>query len=109
MSHVSPSGTEYLSCAETAKLVREVLKHEFPGVKFSVRSSTYSGGASIRVGWVDGPTGRAVDSVVCLYKGAEFDGMIDLKTYHDSILVDEQGNPRVVSFGADYIFTERKM
>lgn len=34
----------YLSCAETAKLVRQALKEAFPGVKFGVRSSTYSGG-----------------------------------------------------------------
>ena len=38
---------EYLTCAETAKLVRSALKAAFPGVKFSVCSSTYSGGASI--------------------------------------------------------------
>jgi hypothetical protein len=32
-----------LSVAETAKLVRAELKTTFPGVKFSVRSSSYSG------------------------------------------------------------------
>ena len=30
--------TNYLTCAETAKLVRSALKTEFPGVRFSVRS-----------------------------------------------------------------------
>ncbi len=39
----------YLSCAETAKMIRQVLKESFPGVKFSVKSSTYSMGASITV------------------------------------------------------------
>ena len=41
--------TKYFTCAETAKLIRQSLKEAFPGVKFSVRSSTYSGGASIDV------------------------------------------------------------
>ena len=44
----------YLTTAETAKLVRERLKAEFPGVRFSVRSQSYSGGSSIHVGWLDG-------------------------------------------------------
>ncbi|WP_338423309.1 LPD29 domain-containing protein, partial [Xylella fastidiosa] len=47
--------TKYLTCAETAKLVRKALKESFPDIKFSVKSSNYSGGASIRVSWIDGP------------------------------------------------------
>jgi hypothetical protein len=70
----------YLSCAETAKLVRNALKPAFPGVKFSVRSSTYAGGASIHIGWTDGPQEAEVDKVVQPYAGSSFDGMIDLKT-----------------------------
>ena len=100
---------QYLSCAETAKLLRQTLKAEFPGTKFSVRSKTYAGGASIRVGWTDGPTRHQVESVTSLYSGATFDGMIDLKSYHDSILVDENGAPQVVSFGADFIFAKREL
>jgi hypothetical protein len=103
------STKEYLSCAETAKLVRSALKQRFPGVKFGVRSKTYSCGASISVSWMDGPTTKAVDEVVQLYSGASFDGMIDLKTHHDSILVNEAGEPRHVSFGADFIFSRREL
>ena len=54
---------KYLSCAETAKYVRIALKNYFPGVKFSVRSNIYSGGASIDVSWVFGPTTKEVDTV----------------------------------------------
>lgn len=79
----------YISCADTAKLVRQALKKAFPGVKFSVRSSTYSMGASISVGWTDGPTGQMVDSVVSPFKGADFDGMIDLKTSRESWLTPD--------------------
>ncbi len=95
---------KYLSCAETAKLLRQALKESFPAVKFSVRSSVYAGGASIRVGWIDGPTSKTVESVSGRFSGSYFDGMIDYKgsRYHEL-----DGSP--VSFGADFIFTERKL
>jgi hypothetical protein len=70
--------TRYLSCAESAKLLRSELKAEFPGVKFSVRSSTYAGGASISVEWLDGPTERQVQAVTARYAARDFDGMIDM-------------------------------
>jgi hypothetical protein len=70
---------EYLSCAATAKLVRAALKKAFPGVKFSVRSDTYSGGASINVNWTDGPSSAAVKRVAGAFAGGGFDGMIDMK------------------------------
>lgn len=94
--------TDYLSCADTAKLLRAALKEAFPGVKFSVKSSTYSGGASIRVHWVDGPRTARVEPIAQRFAGASFDGMIDLKSYHTSEL-----NGRHVHFGADYVFCER--
>lgn len=91
-----------ISCADTAKLVREALKAAFPTIKFSVKSKTYSGGASITVRWMDGPTAKDVEAVTGKFSGATFDGMIDLKSYHTSNLNGEQ-----VHFGADFIFTER--
>lgn len=70
--------TRYISAADTAKLVRAALKRDFPGVKFSIRSKTYSGGASIDVKWIDGPRTRDVEAVAKQYAGGRFDGMIDL-------------------------------
>lgn len=69
----------YLTCAETAKHVRVALKRAFPGIKFSVRSHTYSMGASIHLGWTLGPTEHEVDVVTAAYGGSAFDAMIDLK------------------------------
>lgn len=129
LEYVSP---RYLSAAETAKLVRQALKREFPGVKFSVRSKTYSGGASIDVSWVDGPTSREVDRVVGVFAGSDFDGMIDLKISSQhwlnpdgtaavahaggggSTIPDHFGDPigpnaQLVRFGADYVFTHREI
>jgi len=76
--------TEYLTAAETAKVVRNILKEKFPGVKFSVRSETYSMGSNVRVHWTDGPTTKQVDQAVGVLSGSGFDGMIDLKytIYH---------------------------
>lgn len=127
--------TTYLSCAETAKLVRAALKRSFPGVKFSVRSSVYAGGASIDVNWTDGPCSKAVEPVATQFKGGNFDGMIDLKTNHSSwlmpdgtacIATDEgttgsmgireatrnwmpDPEAKLVHFGADFIFCTRHL
>jgi len=81
--------TRYLTCAETAKLVRKALKREFPGVKFSVRSKTYAGGASISIHWTDGPTEKAVRGITDSYASADFDGMIDMQTYCDAWLMPD--------------------
>ena len=72
---------EYLSVVETAKVLRLVLRREFPGVRFSVRSERYANGASITVAWSGGPSREAVNAVTSQYQGAHFDGMIDLMTY----------------------------
>jgi hypothetical protein len=109
MSVSQSNERRYLSCAETAKLVRKALRAEFPGVKFSVRSSTYAGGTSIDVRWLDGPTAGRVDQVLDLYSGATFDGMVDLKSYHDSLLVDEDGRIEFVHFGADFVHSQREL
>jgi len=104
------SSKTYLSVAETAKLVRAALKTAFPGVKFSVRSHGYAGGASIDVRWTDGPHEADVSAVVKAYEGASFDPMIDLKSYHDAMIWrDGAAMPEVVSFGADYVFTHRDL
>ncbi len=92
----------YVSVTDTAKEIRAALKAAFPGVKFSVRSDKYAGGASIRVYYTDGPALRAVEDVAKQFAGATFDGMIDLKEYHTS-----QHNGEVVHWGADFVFVNQ--
>jgi hypothetical protein len=120
----------YISAVDTAKLIRKVLKREFPGHKFSVRTPH----GTIRIGWLDGPTDAEVNRVVSPFEGSDFDGMIDLKYYKESWLlpdgtakfgksrgtVENAGadpsydNPQpcegaeMVQFGVDFIFTNRK-
>ena len=94
--------TTYLSCADTAKLVRAALKETFPGVKFSVRSDVYAGGASIRIKYTDGPTYEQVKAVAGMFEGSYFDGMTDYKGSNYSSLDGQE-----VRFGADFIFVNR--
>lgn len=102
------SNRRNLSVAETAKLVRKALKDAHPGVKFNVRSHSYSGGASIRVSWTDGPTQSEVEETARRYKGASFDGMADILSYHDTLLSTEDG-AELVSFGADFVSCSRTL
>jgi len=81
--------TRYLSAAETAKHLRADLKRRFPGTRFSVRTDTYSGGASIRVKWVDGPGQKTVEAVANSYRGSDFDGMIDMKSGREHWLLPD--------------------
>ena len=92
------------TCAETAKLVRAALKEAFPEITFSVRSHVYSMGASIRIGWTDGPLTSQVEPLVKCSAGASFNGMEDIKEYRDAVLNGEK-----VHFGADYVFTSREV
>lgn len=122
---------EYLTCAQTAKLIRTALKKAFPGVKFSVRTSK-SGGA-VNVKWTDGPTDADVSAIAKQYQGGRFDSMIDMaiSAYHwlrpdgsavvascdgttgnaGTIEAIRQWMPepgcKLVHFGAKYVFCNR--
>lgn len=104
---MSTSTARHIPNTDVAKLVRRDLKSAFAGTKFSVRTNKYSGGSSIDVTWTDGPTTAQVDALVSHYCGASFDGMTDMKNYHDTAVVGENG-PEVVHYGNDYIFTNRE-
>ena len=94
--------TKFVSVTDTAKLIRTALKKAHPGTKFSVRSSKYAGGASINVGWTDGPTEAQVKEITDHYEGATFDGMQDLKEYRSRMVDGVQ-----IHYGADFIFENR--
>jgi len=87
---------------EVAKMIRNILKEQFPGTKFSVKTHKYSGGSSIDVKYTDGPAKSNVEHYIAHFEGATFDGMQDLKEYHDSTL-----NGELVRFANDFLFIER--
>lgn len=127
--------TRYVPVAEIAKMIRKKLKEKFPGQKFSVRSSSYAGGASIRVGWMDGPTTSSVNDIINAYEGRGFDGSIDmaycktpylLKDGFSVVYGSSQGSTgslgyaepykndlpegaEPISSGASYVFAERSV
>ena len=72
---------EWINRATVAGMIRKDLKREFPGIKFTVRSRSYSGGGSINIGWTDGPTTNRVQGVTGRYADRGFDGSIDLQYY----------------------------
>jgi len=92
-----------LTTAATAAEVRATLKKAFPETVFSVRSSEYSMGSSIDVGWTDGPTAKQVDAILDCFEGAGFDGMTDCKTYRGPSV----WRGRRVEWGADYVHGSR--
>jgi hypothetical protein len=73
------------SSANCAAAIREELKKEFPTVKFSVKSSNFSGGDSVRVHWENGPTTDEVEVFTRKYQYGRFDGMTDMYEYTNSI------------------------
>lgn len=122
---------ESISVTETAKLIRAALKRAFPGVRFSIRSERYAGGASVDVEWSGTPPRRQVMEIARSYQGKNFDGMIDGSVYLKHWLLpdgstvlarnpgtkgsggtidefnSEKPHPaaRLVCFGADYVQT----
>jgi hypothetical protein len=95
------------TAASAAKAIRVELKTKFPGIKFSVRSSTFAGGNSIDVSWTDGPTDAAVGEVIGKYQYGNFDGMTDCYNYEPTHVVCEDGTIKELG-GAKYVHSHRK-
>lgn len=76
-AYVAP---RWIPTKDVAKLVRAYLKREHPGVKFSVRSDSYSGGSAVRVRvpylWTRQQE-RALWEVLSPWGSTGFDGMTD--------------------------------
>jgi len=67
--------------AQAATQIKTILKREFPGIAFSVRSESFSGGDSVHVSWNLGPTSEQVNKLISRYQYGHFDGMIDCYEY----------------------------
>lgn len=67
--------------AKAAKAIRKELKDAFPGIKFSVRSSSFAGGNDVTIDWTDGPTRVEAQKITGKYQYGNFDGMTDCYEY----------------------------
>lgn len=94
--------TRHLSLSESGATVRAALKEAFPGVRFSVRTKRYAGGASADVTWTDGPDLAAVQVITQRFEQAEFttDGGCGARTH---VLRGE-----AVSFALQFIRPQRQ-
>jgi hypothetical protein len=95
--------------AGTAAMLRKALKAAFPGVKFSVRSQTYSGGASIDVEYTDGPALSDVEALCDTYRKVDFDGMTDSTSYRAPTLIalDGEDMPVLARWGSHYVMAQQ--
>ena len=75
---------EGITVNESKKLLRAVLKSNFPTTKFSITTAHMSWSDSLSVHYTDGPAGTKVWNIVRNYGGLRFDGSIDLQynAYH---------------------------
>lgn len=83
------------SAENCAAAIREELKNTFPGVKFSVKSSNFSGGDSVHISYYDGPSCKEVESITDKYQYGHFNGMEDL--YENSNMRDDIPQSKYVS------------
>jgi hypothetical protein len=99
-----------ITTKEAAKLLREGLKNEFPGVKFSVTMGRGTASAWIDIHYTDGPTEAAVRDFAFRYQGAQFNGMTDSYDPVDSRLIafDGKSEPEDVHFLVDGIIEKRE-
>ncbi len=98
-----------IDSVEVAKIPRRVSKRHFAGQKFYVGTERYSGGSAIDVARTDSPALVQVEPFFEPYRGADFDGMRDLRTYRDAVVVDDDGRFERVRYGADFISRRREV
>jgi hypothetical protein len=67
--------------AQAAASIKKELSAAFPGIKFSVKSKSFSMGNSVDVSWELGPTSKEVDVILDKYTEGDFDGMTDSYNY----------------------------
>ena len=81
--------------------LRRELKRAFPTIKFTVKSESYSMGCSIRAGWTDGPTGKAVEAITDKYQYGNYDYYTDCAGIKDNTVHSDTFG------GAKHVFAER--
>lgn len=77
--------------AGASAAIKAELKKEFSNIKFSVTSDSYSGGNSVHISWINGPTVAEVEKFSSKYQYGQFNGMEDIYEYTNSI----EGLPQV--------------
>lgn len=97
--YLTPCEGEWRDIKTAVNNIRKVLKHDFPGQKFSVRTKNYD---TVYICWVDGPVTEEVERRIGAFQGKTFDGMTDSE--------ESVSNDFNAVFGSvGYLFTTREM
>ena len=92
------------SHATASANIKRELARAFLGIRFSVRSKSFSGGNSVDVEWTLGPTAAEVEAVIDKYQYGDFDGMDDSYRYRS-----EGDSFRATHGSAKYVHAQRHM
>lgn len=87
---------KYANQVLAAKNIRIALKREFPGQKFTVKSSSFANGDSVDISWTDGPTTEQVTKITGRHQYGYFNGMEDLYEYNGNVFPDVFGRSKYV-------------
>lgn len=90
--------------ARAAANLKTLLAKTYPGVKFSVKSSSYSGGDSIRVKYDLGPVAKEVEAIAKKFQEGTFNGMDD--SYHYDHRPESEAWHSVMG-STRYVFVDR--
>ena len=103
----------YMSAKNTASVIKQFVKKNFPGVKVWATSDVYSGGSSVRVNVCnsDGsplslPIYSQIHSFGTSFKAGRYDGMTDCYEYSDVEVRTDNGTQ--LKYFPSYIFIENK-
>jgi hypothetical protein len=103
----------YMSAKNTASVIKQFVKKNFPGVKVWATSDVYSGGSSVRVNVCnsDGsplslPIFSQIHSFGTSFKAGRYDGMTDCYEYSDAEVRTDSGTQ--LKYFPSYIFIENK-
>ena len=103
----------YMSAKNTASVIKQFVKKNFPGVKVWATSDVYSGGSSVRVNVCnsDGsplslPIYSQIHSFGTSFKAGRYDGMTDCYEYYDTEVRTDSGTQ--LKYFPSYIFIENK-
>ena len=103
----------HMSAKNSATVIKQYVKANFPKLKVWCVSDTYSGGSSTRVyvcnpdgSEVDGETYKKIEQWKWILSGGSFNGMEDIYEYRDDKLTTDAG--MALKYFPSYIFIDNK-
>ena len=103
----------YMNAKNTASVIKQYVKKNFPQLKVWSSSDVYSGGSSVRVNVsnqdgssLDERTYKTIDSFSQLFRAGRFDGMTDCYEYSDEVIKTDNGT--TIKYFPSYVFTENR-